>query len=84
VSIVPREPSKSSTVFNSIRDVPVTRDMIHFWSMLRPIIPDSVARSRNTEIVDLNIKSNTTARITDAASGAQPTLITSTDAVTMK
>jgi len=52
--------------------------------MLRPIIPDSVARSRNTEIVDLNIKSNTTARITDAASGAQPTLITSTDAVTMK
>lgn len=91
VSVVPRGPSSGPLEFNKRRDVPhsheqlleyTRREMFGFWPMLRPNIPDSVLRSRNREILDVTITTDTSSRYNTVATGSQPVNVISVDTLT--
>ncbi len=91
VSAVPRGPSSGELDFNKRPEVPHTQEqlieatrmqMFRFWPQLRPNIPDSVLRSRNTEIVDVKITTNTSSRYSTITTGSQPSEMVSDDTLT--
>lgn len=91
VTVVPRGPSSGPTEFNKRRDVPHTheqlleytrKEMLNFWPSLRPNIPDSVLRSRNKEILDITITTDTSSRYNTVATGSQPVNVISVDTTT--
>jgi hypothetical protein len=91
VTVVPRAPSSGLLESNKRRDVPhsheqlleyTRKQMFSFWPMLRPNIPDSVLRSRNREILDITITTDTSSRYNAVATGSQPVDVISVDTLT--